>query len=413
MFVIRQATLDDVPTLLKLAKMVHFINLPADKDIITAKIVRSRLSFTGQAPSEREREFMFVLEDVESGAVVGTSAVLSCISWPGRPHTYFQVRKRHLFSEDLQSGVVHITLELGTDESGPSEMGGLILAPGYRGHKERLGSLLSQIRFHYMGLHREWFSERVIAELMGALTPDSRTLLWEYLGRRFINLEYAEADRFCQHSKEFITSLMPRGEIWTCLLPAEARSLIGKVGDETRPARVMLEAQGFRYENHVDPFDGGPYVTASRDEIPLVRATCTATLGDPVAASDDRYDGEGYVSYESESGFRALRSRIWLHGDHVSIPAEAAGLLGAQPGETIGVTPLPKRVGTPPPAPDGQVGTARSGDAGGASPARSGKGGRSGRSAATRSTAGGNSARTNAEKPARTSSRRRSGGNAS
>ncbi|MCA9286827.1 MAG: arginine N-succinyltransferase [Phycisphaerales bacterium] len=343
MFVIRQATLDDVPTLLKLAKMVHFINLPPDKDIIASKIARSRLSFSGQAESERDREFMFVLEDVDSGNVVGTSAVLSCISWPGHPHTFLKVRKRHLFSEDLQSGAVHITLELGTDESGPSEMGGLILAPGYRGHKERLGSLLSQIRFHYIGLHREWFAETVIAELMGALTPDSRTLLWEYLGRRFINLEYAEADRFCQHSKEFITQLFPPGEIWTCLLPAEARSLIGRVGEETKPAQSMLEAQGFRYHDHVDPFDGGPYVGATRDDIPLVQATRTATLGDPVAVTDDRYDAEAFLSYESENGFRALRSRIWLHGDHVSIPAEAAGLLGAQPGETIGVTPLRAR----------------------------------------------------------------------
>ena len=37
MFVIRQATLDDLPTLLKLAKMVHFINLPADKDLLAEK----------------------------------------------------------------------------------------------------------------------------------------------------------------------------------------------------------------------------------------------------------------------------------------------------------------------------------------------------------------------------------------
>ena len=37
MFVMRRATTEDVSTLLKLAKMVHFINLPADKDIIADK----------------------------------------------------------------------------------------------------------------------------------------------------------------------------------------------------------------------------------------------------------------------------------------------------------------------------------------------------------------------------------------
>ncbi len=62
MYLIRQAKVEDAPTLLKLAKMVHVISLPADPDIISAKIVRSRRSFRDQVDSESEREFMFVLE---------------------------------------------------------------------------------------------------------------------------------------------------------------------------------------------------------------------------------------------------------------------------------------------------------------------------------------------------------------
>jgi len=339
MFVIRQATQDDLSTLLKLARMVHFINLPPDRDIIAAKIARSRRSFGGQVESEREREFMFVLEDVTSGNVIGTSAILSCISWPGHPHTFLKVRRRDHFSDDLQTGTKHITLELGTDESGPSEMGGLILAPGYRGHREHLGTLLSLIRFHYIGLHRDSFSERIIAELMGALTPDSRNLLWEYLGRRFINLQYVEADRFCQHSKEFITALFPRVEIYASLLPPEARNLIGRVGEETRPARTMLEAQGFVYEDRVDPFDGGPYISANRDEIPLVKTTFEGILGDPV----EGIEAMAFVSAHGERGFRAIKCAAAIDGDRVSISAEAAGVLDAVPGDAVGVTPIPSR----------------------------------------------------------------------
>ena len=211
MFLIRQTTVDDASTLLKLAKMVHFINLPADPDIIRTKIVRSRKSFAGKADSDREREFMFVIQDTETGNVIGTSSIVSVVSWPGHPHTYFQVRKREHYSDDLQTGQVHTTLEFGTDETGPSEIGGLILGPSYRGHKDKLGMQLSLVRFHFIGLNRRWFADRILAEMMGPLTPDSRNLLWEYLGRRFINLSFTEADRFCQHSKEFITSLFPRG----------------------------------------------------------------------------------------------------------------------------------------------------------------------------------------------------------
>ena len=104
MFIIRQANVDDVPTLLKLAKMVHFINLPADPDIIGTKIARSRRSFAGQLDDPTKREFMFVLEDVETGNVVGTSSIISAISWPGHPHVYLRVRRRETFSDDLQSG---------------------------------------------------------------------------------------------------------------------------------------------------------------------------------------------------------------------------------------------------------------------------------------------------------------------
>lgn len=342
MFIIRQATIDDASTLLKLARMVHFINLPADPDIIAGKISRSRHSFMGKARDDRERMFMFVLEDTETGNVIGTSALMSCISWPGHPHTFLYVRRREHYSQDLQTGAVHVTLQLGTDETGPSEMGGLILSPSYRGHREKLGSFLSLIRFHLLGLHRKWFSERIIAEMMAPLTPDSRNTLWEYLGRRFINLSYAEADRFCQHSKEFITALFPKEEIYASLLPPEARNLIARVGPETRPARAMLEALGFQYKGHVDPFDGGPYLEAQVADIPLVRDTRRLTLAAP---REDNHAQRGFVSFSSEAGFRAVRvaCTVDVDSETISIPAEAANAIHATTGDEVGFTPTPSR----------------------------------------------------------------------
>jgi arginine N-succinyltransferase len=285
-----------------------------------------------------------VLEDTSTGSVIGTSSIISCVSWPGHPHTFLQVRRREHYSEDLQTGAVHVTLQLGTDESGPSEIGGLILAPSYRGHPQQLGALLSLIRFQLIGLHRDWFADRIIAEMMGSLTPDSRNTLWEYLGRRFINLTYAEADRFCQHSKEFITALMPSVEIYASLLPPEARNLIGKVGPETEPAMRMLERLGFRYIGHVDPFDGGPYLEATVAEIPLVRETVSATLGD---SGDGRpLPMLGMVSVTGEQGFRAVRTAYASEGRVILIAPDAAELIGAQPGDEVGLTPLGAADGT-------------------------------------------------------------------
>lgn len=376
MFVIRQATLDDLPTLLKLAKMVHFINLPADKDLLAEKIQASRLSFTGKEAHARDREWMFVLEDTSSGAVIGTSALIGCISWHGHPHLYFQVRKREHYSKDLGTGQVHVTIQLGSDETGASEVGGLILSPGYRGHPEKLGALLSLVRFHFIGLHRAKFSPVILAEMMGALDPNSHTPLWEYLGRRFINLSYAEADLFSTKSKEFIQSLFPKSEIYISLLPPEARNLIGKVGDETVPALRMLEKQGFQEMDHVDPFDGGPYLQARRDEIPLVTSTARLKV-----ASLGRGNAEAIVSsHDHEHGFRAVRTRVSVTGTAVRLPRDVAEALGVTLGGTVGVTILqqPGRAARP-----GKAARSTAGPAKGARP-RGAKPGKPARSSAKR-----------------------------
>ncbi len=247
--------------------MVHFINLPADKDIIASKVVKSRRSFSGELTDAHQRQFMFVLEDTDSGAVIGTSSLISQISWPGWPQIYLQVRRREHFSRDLNTGAVHMTIQVMTDESGPSELGGLILAPGYRGHRERLGSLLSLVRFHFVGLHRSFFQDRIVAELMGPLTPDSRTLFWEFFGRRFINLSYAEADAFCQHSKEFMSSLLPKEEIHASILPPEARNLIGRVGEENAQPRPCWRSRALL---------SGPLRSIRRRPLPRKRAATTS-----------------------------------------------------------------------------------------------------------------------------------------
>jgi len=346
MFLIRQANLDDAPTLLKLAKMVHSNNLPPDPDILRAKLLRSRDGFLGKARTPLEREFIFALEDTDTGNLIGTSSIISCISSPGRPHLYLLVRRREHFSEDLATGHVHVTLQLGTDDTGPTEIGGLILQPAYRGHKGKLGLLLSLIRFQFIALHREWFSPRIIAEMMAPITPDSRNTLWEYLGRRFINLEYAEADRFCRQSKEFITSLFPRGEIYATLLPPEARNLIGKVSKEAEPAKAMLEGLGFRYIGHCDPFDGGPYLEAQAEDIPLVRSTRTLKLA---GSAIEGLNAEGFIGFSGPAGFRAARTRYRQDDGGIALAPDICEALGARAGDAVAVTPrapAPKRAGS-------------------------------------------------------------------
>ena len=347
MFIARQATSEDVNSLMKLARTVHFINLPANRDLIARKVVDSRKSFRGQMKDPRQRQFLFVLENLNTGAVVGTSGAMSCVSWPGNPHVYLKVGRREYWSQDLQQGTMQVTVQLGTDETGPSEIGGLVLGAGHRRHPDRLAWLLANVRFHYMGLHPRWFKKRVIAEMMGSVTPDSHALLWDYLGRRFINLSFKEADLFTAQGKEYITSLFPREELFASLLPPEARVLIGREHDEAKPARAMLEAQGFKYDGEVDPFDGGPYLEAKRDEIPLIKCTESLELAGAMRSKADEKSAKsprmGIVSCSGEHGFRSTRSTYSVRAGKIRLPAEVIDAIQAVNGAKIGLTPEPPR----------------------------------------------------------------------
>ncbi|MEO0512774.1 MAG: arginine N-succinyltransferase [Planctomycetota bacterium] len=370
MFIIRRAKVDDADTLLKLSRMVHFINLPPDREIIVQKIIHSRNSFLSACgsnqPLEPEPEptlvadsgtgelklvglgqgtaesdlFMFVLEELETSQPVGTSQVLARMGGVENPNVRYKLEKREFFSESLQTGTTHMVARFDLDRSGPSEIGGLIIQPSFRGHPKKLGRSLALIRFHFIGLHRALFSDRILAEMMAPITAEGDNLLWDYLGRRFVPLSYDEADRFCQYSREFIHALLPKDDIYLSLLPPAARALVGQVGPETIPARKMLERLGFEYHGYVDPFDGGPHLEARTDELSVVRDTKWKRMGEPAARS--ACSGRALVSLSQNDGdFFACEESYCLDArGRVCLPRQSMEAIYAEPGDRIGFTPL-------------------------------------------------------------------------
>ncbi len=258
---------------------------------------------------------------------------------PGNPNYSFKLHKRDFFSQSLQTGTSHIVAKLHADESGPTEIGGLILQPASRGHK--LGRLVSFTRFHFIGLHRALFADRILAEMMAPISLDGQNMLWEYLGRRFIPLSYTEADKHCQRSREFIEALLPTTDIYLSLLPPEARDVIGRVGEETIPARAMLEKLGFQFKDLVDPFDGGPHLEAVTDSVPIVKNTRKCELGG--AIEPEEATGRAIVSLLNRDGeFRAVDTPYAEERGRISIPKATMAELGWQKGASVGFTPLEK-----------------------------------------------------------------------
>jgi arginine N-succinyltransferase len=272
-YVIRGATMEDEGNLLTLAKHLNTINLPYDPAAIREIVDLATRSFSGVLKDPRRREYVFVLEDRLERRVIGTSKIIAQLGRRDAPYIYFDVIVEEKYSPTLDKHFVHTVLRLGHSYEGPTEIGGLIVLPECRRVPERIGLMISYVRFLYMALHRGLFRNEVVAELLPPLLPDGRSHLWEALGRKFTGLSYLEADMLSKRNKEFIKSLFPSGDIYTVLLPVEAQEVIGKVGRETRGVEKMLRRIGFQYCNRIDPFDGGPHFRAATDEILLVKRT--------------------------------------------------------------------------------------------------------------------------------------------
>jgi arginine N-succinyltransferase len=272
-YLIRGATMEDDAEMLALAHHLNTVNLPDDPVAVREILELSQRSFSGALRDPRRREYVFVLEDLVEQRVIGTSKVIAQLGRRDAPYIYLDVLVEEKYSPTVDRHFVHTVLRLGHSYEGPTEIGGLIVLPECRRVPERVGMMISYVRFLFMAMHRGLFRNEVVAELLPPLLPDGRSHLWEALGRKFTDMSYLEADKLSKRNKEFIKSLFPTGDVWASLLPQDAQDVIGKVGRETRGVEIMLRRIGFQYCNRIDPFDGGPHFRASTDEILLVKRT--------------------------------------------------------------------------------------------------------------------------------------------
>lgn len=315
MFILRSVQPRDLKDLYKLSNIMTFINLPADEDLISSKIESSMKSFKNPSSELAKNYYIFVLENFETGEILGCSMIHAQHGTEQAPHFYLSVGQEAKFSQTINTGFVHGTLKLGLDTNGPTEIGGLVLHPESRGHKDKLGKQLSFVRFLFMANHPERFKAMIHSELLPPFDKQGNSPLWEAVGRRFLNMNYHEADVLSRNNKEFILSLFPSENIYQTLLPMEARESIGKVGKETEPVKKMLESIGFKYTYEVDPFDGGPHYRCPLKDIKPIKERITGLL-----ITNKSYDAskarDVLLSLEHpEHDFFAVRTLLEVHGD--------------------------------------------------------------------------------------------------
>jgi arginine N-succinyltransferase len=229
-YLLRGVTHEDEENVLALARHLNTVNLPNDRAMVREIIDLSVRSFSRAIEDPRQREYTFVIEDLEHKRVVGTSKIIAQLGRKEAPYIYLDVITEEKYSATIDKHFVHTVLNIGYSYNGPTEIGGLIVHPDARKVPEKVGLMISYVRFLFIALHRGLFRNEVVAELLPPLEPDGTSLLWEALGRHFMDMSYLEADLLSKRNKEFITSLFPSGDIYASLLPKEAQEVIGKVG---------------------------------------------------------------------------------------------------------------------------------------------------------------------------------------
>jgi arginine N-succinyltransferase len=111
---------------------------------------------------------------------------------------------------------------------------------------------------------------------------------------------------------------------------------------DTAPARKMLEAEGLRYENHVDIFDAGPVLECHIADLRTVRESVLARVKIGERASSD---AKSLVSNTQLDDFRCGATTGAIEDGAFMLSAEEAAALRVGDGDEVRVlTSYPRAV---------------------------------------------------------------------
>lgn len=285
--------------LFHLAQHLNSPNLPHDQGKISDALAISQASFAGELPAQQRRH-IFILWDNVLQTIVGSSSIVPQYNM-GKPYVYLQVGTSVHFSAQLGKRT-HQILTLNWQEKGPTELGGLVLEPELRKAPERLGTLISYVRFLYISNHQKDFQGSLVAELLPPMNPDGSSPFWEGFGRVFTGLPSQEAYQLIKQDPSFLMELLPR-TTYASLLGARTQEVMGTVRAETMGVAKILGRVGFSSKNRIDAFDGGPHYECPTSQVGLIQKAGQDTEGAVLVSAE----------YSTPPYFRAVYRTTFGH----------------------------------------------------------------------------------------------------
>tara|TARA_R110002072_G_scaffold45624_4_gene127117 strand:+ start:368 stop:1387 length:1020 start_codon:yes stop_codon:yes gene_type:complete len=331
MLIVRAARRDDAAEFVKLAEAAGtgFTSLSLGPDELAERLDKSVRAFEDTPSGQGEHTYQLMLEDSESGQILGCAAVKAEVG-RSKPYFDFKILTMAQASREAERRFDMDFMMLVNDFAGCSEVGSLFVSEAARG--TGAGRLVAQARYLLMAADFNRFGDSVLAELRGVVRPDGSSPFFDHVTRPFFQMTFDEADRLSAATdNQFILDLMPNHPIYVDLLPQEARDVIGVTHDHGVGARKLLEWEGFTYNRYIDIFDGGPLMSVPTREARTAResrkvqVTTATAIDEPVQA---------LVSTDSFADFRVSSVLIEVDHETARIPANAMKALGLSDGDT-------------------------------------------------------------------------------
>ncbi len=303
MIVLRPAKLSDINQIERLADESGTLvcTLPAIKELLLSKIEKSIHSFEQDVLSPGEESYFFVLEEVDTGQILGTGAINALA---GFHEPYYSFRNDTMIHSSRELNVhsrIH-ALKLNHDLSDHSQLCTFYVVPSIR--DTVYPQLVTLGRLLFMATHGERFTNDWMAVLPGIADEQGRAPFWEHVGRKFFGIDYSQVEYY--HGtlqKTFIAELMPHYPLYVPLIDEEAQQVMGLVHPDGELQCHLLSEQGFEPDKYIEIFDGGPILTAPKSAVLLGNQIQSGVI----QFAENHISKERYlVGYNTGTGFEVF-----------------------------------------------------------------------------------------------------------
>lgn len=338
MWLVRPAQPDDLEQILEIAGSQSArlsSTLPKQSEALANKIEHSLASFSGNVSASEAPRFLFVLEDTNTGEVVGTAGI-DARAGNGQP--FYNYRRDALIHASHELGVSRRVEVLYPSHSLTDQT--LLCSFSIKAELRNTEAfeLLSRARMLFIAEHREWFSSRLVVEIQGVQDENGSVPFWDSLARHFFNMDFETADQHSSMlSKTFIAELMPPNPVYVTLLTEQAQAALGQCHPLTEPNLELLLREGFHAGCYLDIFDAGPVLEARTD---TVRTLVTSHRKSLHGRQDEAGD-QCLVAAGEGQAFRCTLARAEeTLDDELKVSVKAWNVLGKSAGDAVRMAPL-------------------------------------------------------------------------